>query len=129
MELIDTLVLGASYADCGEWGGHTEVMKIFRRKGEAFRIVYKRDTVNCPDPALFNRRIVEHKEDWLTPEQGNKVVSYVQEIAQLALQNEIGSNAGNVFCVSRKDIGLELHYSNHSLDWRGFDDLKRSVVP
>ena len=125
---LDTLILGAFFSDCGEWGGHTEVMRIFRRDRTLW-IVYERDTVNCPDPALFNRRIVEQKENQLTHEQGKKVVAYVQAFERLTSKGDAFGNAANVFTVSRKDKGLEFEYLNASRDWNGFDDLKQTLVP
>lgn len=122
----DTLVLMGRFADCGEWGGHHEVIKIFRRDN-GLLATYERDTVKCPDPSYFDRRIVERLNGKLDQAKQQLVVAYLQELTERTFLDEGISHAGEVYVAVREGMGLELVYRNYHQNWNGFVELKRSL--
>lgn len=122
----DTLVLMGRFADCGEWGGHHEVIKVYRTD-TALRALYERDTVKCPDPSYFNRRIVERSEARVDPLMEQHIVAYLKDLTERSFVNEGISNAGDAYVATRERMGLELVYRNYNQHWKGFVDLKRSL--
>ncbi len=122
----DTLILRGHFADCGEWGGHHEVIRIYRQDN-ALRATYERDTVKCPDPSYFNRRIVESLEGQLDQSMEKRIVAYLQSLTERTFLDEGISNAGDVYAATREDMGLELVYRNYNQNWNGFAELKRSL--
>ena len=122
----DTLVLIGRFADCGEWGGHHEVIKVYRRDN-ALRATYERDTVKCPDPSYFNRRIVERSEARVDPSMEQHIVAYLKDLAERSFVDEGLNNAGDAFVATREGMGLELVCRNYNQNWKGFVDLKRSL--
>lgn len=122
----DTLILRGHFADCGEWGGHHEVIRIYRQDN-VLHATYERDTVKCPDPSYFNRRIVESLEGQLDPSKEKRVVAYLQGLTERTFLDEGISHAGDVYVATREDMGFELVYRNYSQNWNGFAELKRSL--
>jgi hypothetical protein len=122
----DTLVLMGHFADCGEWGGHHEVIKIFRQD-KSLLATYERDTVKCPDPSYFDRRIVDRLDGKLDRTKERLVVAYLQEMVERSFLDEGISNAGDVYVAIREGMGLELVYRNYHQNWNGFVELKRSL--
>lgn len=122
----DTLVLMGRFADCGEWGGHREVIKIFRQEN-GLLATYERDTVKCPDPSYFDRRIVERLSGELDQAKQQRVVAYLQELTERTFYDEGISNAGDSYTATRERMGLELVYRNYHQDWKRFAELKLSL--
>ncbi|MBK9515236.1 MAG: hypothetical protein IPO05_16790 [Flavobacteriales bacterium] len=122
----DTLVLMGRFSDCGEWGGHHEVIKIFRQV-DSLLATYERDTVKCPDPSNIDRRIVERLDAQLDQTKEERIVAYLQELTARSFLAEGGSNAIDDYVATRTDGGLEMVYWNFEKNWKGFAELKRSL--
>jgi hypothetical protein len=126
----DTLFIAGYFDDCEEWGGHSETIRVFRTQGEIVRAEYERDTVNCPNPDLFNRRVIERKLADLNPEQQALVVSFAQEVVERSFDEERLGNAGNTYSVSRPPFefgGLQAVYRTEA-KWHAFEDLKKKLL-
>ncbi len=122
----DTLVLKGRFADCGEWGGHQEVIRIYGQDNGVYAM-YERDTVKCPDPSYFDRRIVERLSGELDQAKQQRVVAYLQELTERTFHDEGISNAGDSYTATRERMGLELVYRNYHQDWNRFTELKQSL--
>ncbi len=126
----DTLFIEGHFDDCGEWGGHSEKMRVFRTKDGTLHAAYERDTVNCPDPSLFNRRVVDRKEADLNEEQEAHVVSFIQEAVAKSLEEDYFGHAGNTYVVTRLPLefrGLQVVHVTES-KWPAFENLKKSLL-
>lgn len=126
----DTLFIKGHFDDCGEWGGHSEIIRVFRTREGTMRAKYERDTVNCPDPALFNRRVIERKEADLSEEQQALVVSFTQELVKKSLEGNYFGHAGIAYVVNRPPLesrGLQVVYVTES-KWPAFQSLKKSLL-
>ncbi len=122
----DTLILTGRFADCGEWGGHHEVIRIYSQD-DVLHATYERDTVKCPDPSYFDRRIVERLNGKLDQAKQQLIVAYLQELTERTFLDEGISHAGDVYVATREGMGLELVYRNYNQNWNGFVELKRSL--
>lgn len=122
----DTLILRGHFADCGEWGGHHEVIRIYRQDN-VLHATYERDTMKCPDPSYFDRRIVERLNGKLDQAKQQRVVTYLQELTERSFLDEGISNAGDAYVATRERMGLELVYRNYHQDWNRFAELKQSL--
>lgn len=107
---IDTLKLKASYSECGEWGGHREMIKIymsdevngterdFTKWSGPFAAEFWLDTIGCsyrPDRRYF---LVEQTE--LTSQQEALVIKYMQGVIYPSLQYHPPMHSGNVYSIS-----------------------------
>jgi hypothetical protein len=122
----DTLTIEAKFADCGEWGGHIERFDIFRKNDNTL-IHYSRDTINCPDPSCFNRRIVEEWSNELSEKGQMMIIYFIHELINKSFNNEAISNAGNFYSVKRNFGHLNIGYIYYNRDWKGFENLKNSL--
>ncbi len=87
--------------------------------------MYKRDTVKCPDPSYFDRKIVERLESQLDHSKEKRVMLYLKELTSRSFLDEGISHAGDTYMATRKDLGFEVIYSNFEKNWKGFRELKR----
>ena len=105
-------------------------MRVFRTKDGTLHAAYERDTVNCPDPSLFNRRVVDRKEADLNEEQEAHVVSFIQEAVAKSLEEDYFGHAGNTYVVTRLPLefrGLQVVHVTES-KWPAFENLKKSLL-
>jgi hypothetical protein len=126
----DTLFIKGHFDDCGEWGGHSEIIQVFRTKDGTMHAAYERDTVNCSDPALFNRRVIERNEADLNQEQQALIVSFIQELVERSFEETYGGHAGIAYVVIRTPLdsrGLRVVYVTGS-KWPAFENLKKSLL-
>ncbi len=126
----DTLFIEGHFDDCGEWGGHSEKIRVFRTKEGTIHAAYERDTVNCPDPDLFNRRVIERKRAELNEEQQALVVSFIQDLVEKSLEETHFGHSGTTYIAIRPPLdhrGLQVVYSTES-KWPAFENLKQSLL-
>jgi hypothetical protein len=123
----DTITIEAKFADCGEWGGHIERFDILRKNDNTLSVHYSRDTVNCPDPSCFNRRIIEEWINKLSDKDQVLIINFIHELIDKSFNNEGISNAGNFYSVKRNFGHLNIGYINYNKDWKGFENLKNSL--
>ncbi len=89
----DTLTLDTNYDDCGEWGGHQEQMIITRPKNTHARLLFQKDTVNCPDPMLFNRRVIVQKQKVLTRQEEQLICLHLDRLLTLSKTDFSGGHS------------------------------------
>ncbi len=90
---------------------------------------YERDTVNCPDPALLNRRVIEQKGADLNEEQQALIVSFIQDLVKKSFERNHFGNAGNTYVVTRPLLEfheLQVVYVTES-KWPAFEKLKKTL--
>ncbi len=90
---------------------------------------FERDTVVCPNPELFNRRVIEQKEAVLKEEHQALVVSFIQELVERSLEEIYFGHAGNAYIVTRLPRGFHGLHVVHVMDskWPAFEELKKTL--
>lgn len=121
----DSLTLFAEYKECGEWGGHSEIFKIYR-DGKEIKATYTKDSVNCK--AGLTRKIIYEKRLDLSPRGQEWVIEYIQNLlSQNFINNPPLSNAGEYYSVISSDSSLVIsHYTTSHYD--GFDNLRDNLL-
>lgn len=123
----DTLTIKAQFSDCGEWGGHSERIDIYR-DDISLVALYRRDTVNCPNPALFNRRLIETSTLPLSDEDQKDVIHFLKAILESSFREPGISHAGSYYSVSKSGGELKINYHHMYGEWDGFEELKKSIT-
>jgi hypothetical protein len=131
--LGDTLFLKASIADCGEFGGHRELIRLFRNSEGRMMASYDRDTVNCEEAYQEGfpraRKLVEHKEIDMDEQKMKTVEGFIRSLMGRVGRKERDWNSSNDYRASRTSLALKVDYSNRDMDWSGFFDMKRKLFP
>jgi hypothetical protein len=129
----DTLLMEAHIADCGEFGGHSEDIRLFRNSEGRMMASYDRDSVNCKEayregfPRM--RKPVEHKEVDMDEQKMKTVDGFIRSLVGRVGRKERDWNSSNDYRASRPSRALKVDYSNRDMDWSGFFDMKRKLFP
>ena len=121
----DTLTLYAQYKECGEWGGHIEVFKIYKNEKKEMWANYKKDSANCNGP--ISRKVIYEKSLKLTDEDQALIIQYMHDLLDLDFSNDpFFSNAGEYYSAVSSDSSLVIsHYTPH---FSGFATLTEKLI-
>lgn len=136
----DTLLLTATYAECGEFGGHREVIKVYmraeeqrqaRRSGDWAAVpltaTWFLDTAHCARP---NRKFFLAGQQQIDRNDEAVILEYIQNLLTRNLQ-ERGltiSNGGNRYVVRRaRERQLHVEYYDPQNAWNGFESLRQQL--
>ncbi|MFL5741918.1 MAG: hypothetical protein ACJ75B_16970 [Flavisolibacter sp.] len=118
----DSLLLYAYYADCGEWGGHSERVSISKKNGDLIATFFK-DTVRCDTIVDATRRDILRVNKEVTTTGRKEINRYIQSLIIQTKKKEAPiSNAAKGFLIVSKDTTIR--YVNWEMNWKGFDTLK-----
>lgn len=121
----DTLTLFARYKECGEWGGHTELFKIYQKEKNEIWADYKKDTVYCNEERVH--KLIYTRTIKLTQESQELVIQYIHDVVNKNFQpNEIISNAGEYYSIISSDSSLVISY--YTIHYDGFDKLRDRIT-
>jgi hypothetical protein len=124
----DTLNLYAFISDCGEFGGHKEVIRIYSKEIEHRYILnYKRYYSNCDS---IGRYLLHDKVEFemnikLTDKNKKSIFSYIQKLLELKLNQQFYSNANNTFSVYKSDSTLVISVSD--VDERKLENYNKLI--
>jgi hypothetical protein len=128
----DTLTLYARFDECGEWGGHIEVFKLYSKSespttsSENLWFDYKRDSVDCSNP-YENRSWTYSFTDKLTYDDQEKVIEYIHDLLNNSINTEnLPRPSGQYYSVFTGDSTLII--SNYGPPIVGFQKLKTQLV-
>ena len=128
----DTLTLYARFDECGEWGGHVEVFKLFSKSesyttsSENLWFEYKRDSVDCSNP-YENRSWAYSFTDKLTDYDQEKVIEYIHDLLNKSINTENSPmHSGQYYSVFTRDSTLVI--SNYGPPVDGFQKLKKQLL-
>lgn len=113
----DTLIVGARLADCGEWGGHTESIRVFRLSGGELVANYEKDTLQCPNPGFKTRHIVERLGTELTNAKKEVLARFISQLIGRTYHTEVVNHASDIYTVDRPDKELKVEYWNYERNW------------
>lgn len=121
----DTLTLFARYNECGEFGGHTEVFKIYRSQKDEIFADYEKDTINFKDRTT--RKIIYSKPFKLDRKVQQQVIIYLNELLnQNFIDKGFVGHAGEYYSAISSDSSLVIsHYADH---YEGFDKLRNEII-
>ncbi|PJJ68192.1 hypothetical protein [Chryseobacterium geocarposphaerae] len=112
----DTLFIKSRFADCGEWGGHEEIIKIYRSERKV-KLTYLKYKVNCGNRDNLGS-IIQIKDITntitLSNSQQTNLMNYINNLMKLKFINPEFSNAGTLFSVEDNKGTLKLSkYGNN----------------
>ncbi|MFI2744335.1 hypothetical protein ACG2LH_16490 [Zhouia sp. PK063] len=131
----DTLVILAEYADCGEWGGHREWLKIHKDK-DLTKVTFTYDSVACRYKNEGKKYFQTEKTTYTIDKNlQQEVIYYLFDINRMTLLNQkVGSNAANsyeVYIKSSSDLpllfNLQISFIDWSFNWDHFQKLKNKI--
>lgn len=137
----DTLVLSANYSECGEFGGHREMIKVYMRAEEQrqarqanwnwaavpLTAVWYLDTVHCSQPNSMFSLI---KQQQITVSHEEAIVEYIQTMLAHNLEDNgmTLTNGSNRYSVKRTSRGsLHVEYRDVRRAWNGFERLRERL--
>lgn len=128
---LDTLVLFAEYADCGEWGGHHEWLKIYIQD-KITKAMYIRDSVACRYNNMGRKYFPIEKTTFILRKSlQQEVIYYLLDLNRMSfLDMEMNTNSANSYAAFIKDgsrLPLQTRYQVSLLDpsfsWNHFEML------
>jgi hypothetical protein len=123
----DTLTLYAEYEECGEWGGHRETFKIFKKDNGGLWAKYKKDTLTSCDPYLGrNRKITKEQKIKLTEGNQEKITNYIRDLLDGTLEETPLGNSAEQFRIYNTDSTILILRFAHG--YKEFDRLRDSII-
>lgn len=138
----DTIFLSANYSECGEWGGHREIIKIYRAEKtdnqefeawmrQPLEAVWLMDTIGCshrPDRKFFLAGQHEiSREDELA------IIKYMQSLLEYSLKEMYPSHSGNYFSAAQGERELkgrrrlQISFHDTRYGWDEFEPLRKRL--
>ncbi|MEA1850246.1 MULTISPECIES: hypothetical protein [unclassified Chryseobacterium] len=126
----DTVLIKSKFADCGEWGGHDEIIKIYS-ENKLTKLVYTKYKVNCgvrDDKGSIVQNEEVRKKIVLSTSQKVGLMNYINNLMHYNfMENEFG-NSGNSFSVEDSENQLKIsHYGSSSILIENYDDLMQTL--
>ncbi|WP_185288531.1 hypothetical protein [Chryseobacterium lactis] len=105
----DTLFIKSSFADCGEWGGHEELIKIYRSE-KKLKLTYIKYEVNCRTRDQSGLLQVEKlkKDITLSRFQKMALMNYMECLMRSQFLDKEISHAGNSFTLESTKGNLKI---------------------
>ena len=115
----DTLEIKIHFTECGEWGGHSEAIKIYRANNSKLYAQYTIDTVSCEKLMkdvkyeVASKNVVDTTK-LIDKKDERQIITLLQRLFQLSLVSKISSNSGEYYEVFCRPKGLQFSYWNSS---------------
>lgn len=126
----DTIFIKSRFTDCGEWGGHEEMMKIYR-SGKNINLNYTRFEVNCGVRDSVGSIIQKkelNKNILLSNSQKLIVMNYITALMKFQFLDKEISNSGNFFYLTNTKENLKLSiWGNNPLFIGYYNNLMSSL--
>jgi hypothetical protein len=126
----DTLTLMANFSECGEFGGHKEMINIFCNHKREYFANYTVDSIdlNCPDRFEDNAIIVNDTLFKLTMEDEYVIIEYLDKLYKRGLISKYPSSSNDYFNAHTKYSGLNLTTYEPDEDWFEFEKLTHQLI-
>jgi hypothetical protein len=123
-----SLTIEARFSECGEWGGHKEMINVSSANKKAYDVVYKIFPYNCDSLSYY------YANDTLKPAKEIKVVlnerkekaiiNYMYRFFESKLTESFPGHAGNIFTMANSDSTFFIRvYDNKQFDVTSFRQL------
>jgi hypothetical protein len=117
----DTLFISGYVADCGEFGGYIDRIKIFRSNGEFHGLLIK--GLKCKPSIIGYNPFL--KSVVIDSTKITNILDYMQQFSKLAITHSEESNAPTEFWISYKSN--KYHRWDPSGQWTNFVDLRDKI--
>ncbi|EJL68098.1 hypothetical protein [Chryseobacterium populi] len=126
----DTLFIKSRFADCGEWGGHNELIKIysFENKMKLTYTTYKIDCGVRDKSGSITQVENSIKNKFLSHDDKSSLMKYINNLMKYKfIRNEFG-NSGNTFSIEDSKGQLKLsQYGNNGSLLTNYNDLMKNL--
>ncbi|WP_346983276.1 hypothetical protein [Chryseobacterium sp. POE27] len=126
----DTLFIKSKFADCGEWGGHDEIIEIYSENKQT-KLIYTKYNVDCG--VRDNKGSIVQNEEIkknivLSASQKVGLMNYINNLLHYTfMDNEFG-NSGNSFSVEDSENQLKIsHYGSSNILMENYKDLMKKL--
>ncbi len=133
----DTLVLSVRFADCGEFGGHKEYLKIYSNK-EKFLCLFINKMVDC-EKSYSDYIKIDSTLFELTEKNQRSVIKYLSELTEIGmLEQGLSNNYSNDYemVLNTAHSGapffienpmMSLYFQDDSLEWSAYIKLREEI--
>lgn len=133
----DTLILSARFADCGEFGGHKEYLKIYSVK-EKKLCLFINKLIDCRK-SYFDYAKIDSTLYELTEKNQERILDYLLKLTEVSMyQQDLARNYSNDY-VAKINSGLSgepyfienplmsLYFRDQSLMWEEFIKMRDEI--
>jgi hypothetical protein len=126
----DTLTLSAMYAECGEFGGHKEVMKIYRNYKREYFLHFIQDSIDLDCPNDFEEKAVIIKDTTIKINLKHEklIVKYLDKLYKRAIEPKFISHSNEYFRATTNYSAFSLSTAEPKKDWHEFRKLKQALI-
>jgi hypothetical protein len=127
----DTIFIKSQFADCGEWGGHKELIKIYRSERKIKLVYIKYKVKNCGDTddlgsIIQTKDIIDNFV--LSNSQQLSVMNYINNLMKLKFIDPEFGNSGNYFSIEDSKEKLKFsQYGNNILLLDNYNTLMTNL--
>jgi hypothetical protein len=120
------LSIEAKFSECGEWGGHREVIKVNSDKQQILYATYNVYPFNCDSLNYYygNRNLnpIINRKVILDEQKKQSIIDYVERLTRSRIVQRLPtSNANNVFSIVNSDSTLVIRvYGNREYEIQSF---------
>lgn len=108
----DTLNIKTRFMECGEWGGHLELSRIFL-KGNEFYVIYQKYSADCnsikENKGEPRQTLIKTKSKRLNENDEQLIRQYLHQLLDAKLREQFPGHAGYIFKVNNTDNSINLY--------------------
>jgi hypothetical protein len=126
----DTLFIKSRFSDCGEWGGHEELIKVYHLERK-IKLTYIKYKVNCGNRdslgSIIQTKNTTHNFS-LSNSQQLSLMNYFNNLMKLKFIDKEYGNSGNSFLVEDSKGQLKFsQYGNNIQLLNNYNTLMKSL--
>lgn len=128
----DTLYIKSKFSECGEWGGHDEVMKVFYVKERKTMLLFERnEVVDCDDrnsKGDIVKKPILKKQFILSVSEKESLMNFISQLTKSKFLEKNFGNSGNSFSIEDSKGNLKIStYGNHQYNLDIYNNLLQSL--
>lgn len=108
----DTLCIKTRFMECGEWGGHLELSRIFLKDNE-FYVIYQKYSADGNSIKENNgeprQTLVKTKSKRLNKNDEQLIRQYLHQLLDAKLREQFPGHVGYIFKVNNTDNSINLY--------------------
>lgn len=128
----DTLYIKSKFSECGEWGGHDEIIKIFYIKERKTMLQFERNKVkDCHDKNQKGEIIKKSafkKEFIISDSQKQALMNYINDLMKSKFIKNPISHSGNTFSIEDSKGNLKISvFGNQEHNINIYNELLKNL--
>lgn len=134
---LDTLVLGAQFSECGEWGGHREWLKIYMDQRNITKAIFIKDSVVCRFKNQGKKYFrVENSVFTIEKNLQQEISNYLLDLNRMTFMEQVMyANAANSYSANIKSgaggipklFNYNISFYDLSFKWDHFERLRDKI--